>query len=147
SHINLNIACDMASLPYCQPCYHYVINPIAREKFESAYGVTIDENPGLNNIQMLCSIEERKMKAMYLVGESMSLVDSDANHVDKVLSELEFFVIQDIFFSRTAQYADVILPAAPSLEKEGTFTNTERRVQRLYQALPNLGDSKPDWWI
>src|SRR5699024_2165970 len=65
----------------------------------------------------------------------------------KVLSELEFFVVQDIFFSRTAQYADVILPAAPSLEKEGTFTNTERRVQRLYQALPNLGDSKPDWWI
>src|SRR5699024_8849696 len=93
------------------------------------------------------SIEEGKMKAMYLVGEDMALVDSDANHVDKVLSELEFFVVQDIFFSRTAQYADVILPADPSLEKEGTFTNTERRVQRLYQALPNIGDSKPEWWI
>lgn len=146
-HNNVQGACDMGSLPGWLPGYQHVSDPIVREKFESAYGVTIDENPGLNNIQMLGSIEAGKMKAMYLVGEDMALVDSDANHVDKVLSELEFFVVQDIFFSRTAQYADVILPAAPSLEKEGTFTNTERRVQRLYQALPNLGDSKPDWWI
>ena len=146
-HNNVQGACDMGSLPGWLPGYQHVSDPVVREKFESAYGVTIDENPGLNNIQMLGSIEEGKMKAMYLVGEDMALVDSDANHVDKVLSELEFFVVQDIFFSRTAQYADVILPAAPSLEKEGTFTNTERRVQRLYQALPNLGDSKPDWWI
>jgi len=84
---------------------------------------------------------------MYLVGEDMALVDCDANHVDKVLSQLDFFVVQDCFLSRTAQYADVILPAAPSLEKEGTFTNTERRVQRLYQVLPTLGESKADWEI
>lgn len=87
------------------------------------------------------------MKAMYLVGEDMALVDSNANHVHDILSSLDFFVVQDIFLSRTAQYADVILPAVPSLEKDGTFTNTERRVQRLYQALPTLGDAKPDWWI
>jgi formate dehydrogenase major subunit len=84
---------------------------------------------------------------MYLVGEDMALVDSNANHVHEILSNLDFFVVQDIFLSRTAQYADVVLPAVPSLEKDGTFTNTERRVQRLYQALPTLGDSKPDWWI
>lgn len=146
-HNNVQGACDMGSLPGWLPGYQHVSDATAREKFEKAYGVTIDENPGLDNIRMLQSIEAGKMKAMYLVGEDMALVDSDANHVDKVLSELEFFVVQDIFFSRTAQYADVILPAAPSLEKEGTFTNTERRVQRLYQALPTLGDSKPDWWI
>ena len=87
------------------------------------------------------------MKAMYLVGEDMALVDSNANHVHEVLSSLDFFVVQDVFLSKTAQYADVVLPAAPSLEKEGTFTNTERRVQRLYQVLPTLGDAKPDWWI
>lgn len=146
-HNNVQGACDMGSLPGWLPGYQHVSDATAREKFETAYGVTIDENPGLDNIRMLQSIEEGKMKAMYLVGEDMALVDSDANHVDKVLSDLDFFVVQDIFFSRTAQYADIILPAAPSLEKEGTFTNTERRVQRLYQALPTLGDSKPDWWI
>ena len=84
---------------------------------------------------MLIAIEKGEMKAMYLVGEDMALVDSDANHVHKVLSNLDFFVVQDIFLSRTAQYADVVLPAAPSLEKDGTFTNTERRVQRLYTSI------------
>ncbi len=111
------------------------------------YGVKIDSEPGLNNIEMLHAIDEGKMKAMYLVGEDMALVDSNANHVHEVLSSLDFFVVQDVFLSKTAQYADVVLPAAPSLEKEGTFTNTERRVQRLYQVLPTLGDAKPDWWI
>lgn len=107
----------------------------------------IDGKPGLDNIQMLHAIEEGKMRAMYLVGEDMALVDSNSNHVHDILSSLDFFVVQDIFLSKTAQYADVVLPATPSLEKDGTFTNTERRVQRLYQALPPLGDSKPDWWI
>ena len=118
-----------------------------RVKFETAYGVKIDSEPCLNNIEMLHAIDEGKMKAMYLVGEDMALVDSNANHVHEVLSSLDFFVVQDVFLSKTAQYADVVLPAAPSLEKEGTFTNTERRVQRLYQVLPTLGDAKPDWWI
>jgi len=87
------------------------------------------------------------MKAMYIVGEDMALVDSNANRVHDILSSLDFLVVQDMFLSKTAQYADVVLPASASLEKEGTFTNTERRVQRLYQALPPLGDAKPDWVI
>nr|WP_241993975.1 formate dehydrogenase subunit alpha [Mesobacillus foraminis] len=146
-HNNVQGACDMGTLPAWLPGYQHITDDDARAKFEKAYGVKIDGKPGLDHIQMLKAIENGHMKAMYLVGEDMALVDANANHVDEVLSSLEFFVVQDIFMSRTAQYADVILPAAPSLEKEGTFTNTERRVQRLYQALPALGDSRPDWWI
>ncbi|WP_156735693.1 formate dehydrogenase subunit alpha [Bacillus velezensis] len=146
-HNNVQGACDMGTLPGWLPGYQHITDDEARAKFEKAYGVEIDGKPGLDNIEMLHAIEEGKMKAMYLVGEDMALVDSNANHVHDILSSLDFFVVQDIFLSRTAQYADVILPAVPSLEKDGTFTNTERRVQRLYQALPTLGDAKPDWWI
>ncbi|WP_394121936.1 formate dehydrogenase subunit alpha [Planococcus donghaensis] len=146
-HNNVQGACDMGSLPGWLPGYQHVTDDNARQKFERAYGVKIDDKPGMDNIQMLQAVDEGIMKAMYVVGEDMALVDSNANHVDEVLAKLDFFVVQDIFFSRTAQYADVILPAAPSLEKDGTFTNTERRVQRLYKALPELGQSKADWWI
>ncbi len=146
-HNNVQGACDMGTLPSWLPGYQHITDDGARAKFEKAYGVKIDGTPGLNNIEMLHAIEEGKMKAMYLVGEDMALVDSNANYVHEVLSQLDFFVVQDIFFSRTAQYADVILPGVPSLEKNGTFTNTERRVQRLYQSLPELGDTKQDWWI
>ncbi|MFC9539423.1 formate dehydrogenase subunit alpha [Lysinibacillus sp. NPDC056959] len=146
-HNNVQGACDMGTLPNLLPGNQKVIDDEARKKFEEAYGVKIKPEPGRTNMAMLDAIMEGKMKAMYLVGEDMALVDCDANHVDKVLSHLDFFVVQDCFLSRTAQYADVILPAAPSLEKEGTFTNTERRVQRLYQVLPTLGESKADWEI
>ncbi|PEP69099.1 formate dehydrogenase subunit alpha [Bacillus pseudomycoides] len=146
-HNNVQGACDMGTLPGWLPGYQHITDDVVRAKFEIAYGVKIDNKPGLNNIQMLHAIEEEKMKAMYLVGEDMALVDSNANHVHEVLSSLDFFVVQDVFLSKTAQYADVVLPATPSLEKEGTFTNTERRVQRLYQVLPTLEDAKPDWWI
>lgn len=146
-HNNVQGACDMGTLPGWLPGYQHVTDGSARKKFEKAYGVEIDSKPGLDNIQMLHSVEEGVMKAMYIVGEDMALVDSNANYVHDVLSNLDFLVVQDVFFSRTAQYADVIFPAVPSLEKDGTFTNTERRVQRLYKALPELGDAKADWWI
>lgn len=84
---------------------------------------------------------------MYVKGEEMGLVDSNINHVHAAYEKLDFFVVQDIFLSRTAEFADVVLPASPSLEKEGTFTNTERRIQRLYQVFEPLGESKPDWQI
>ncbi len=146
-HNNVQGACDMGSLPGWLPGYQHVTDDAARVKFEQAYGVKIDDRPGMDNIQMLEAVNEGKMRAMYIVGEDMALVDSNANYVHDTLSKLDFLVVQDILFSRTAQYADVILPAVPSLEKDGTFTNTERRVQRLYQALPELGDAKADWWI
>lgn len=96
---------------------------------------------------MVEGVHEGQLKAMYLKGEDMGLVDSNINYVQSAFEKLDFFVVQDIFLSRTAEFADVVLPASPSLEKEGTFTNTERRIQRLYQAFEPLGDSKPDWQI
>ena len=89
--------------------------------------------PGLDNHLMIDAIHDGRLKAMYVFGEELSLVDSNANYVSAALSKLDFFVMQEIFFSETCRFADVILPASPSLEKEGTFTSTERRIQRLYQ--------------
>ncbi|TKI95381.1 oxidoreductase, partial [Bacillus wiedmannii] len=103
-HNNVQGACDMGTLPGWLPGYQHVTNDMERAKFEMAYGVKINSEPGLNNIEMLHAIDEGKMKAMYLVGEDMALVDSNANHVHEVLSSLDFFVVQDVFFSKTAQY-------------------------------------------
>ncbi|MGB6160736.1 MAG: molybdopterin dinucleotide binding domain-containing protein, partial [Acidobacteriaceae bacterium] len=97
--------------------------------------------------QMIDAIHEGKLKAMYIFGEEMSLVDSNSNYVDAALAKVDFLVIQEIFFSETCRFADVILPACPSLEKEGTFTSTERRIQRLYEVFEPLGESRPDWQI
>ncbi|HSU79988.1 MAG TPA: formate dehydrogenase subunit alpha [Candidatus Angelobacter sp.] len=146
-HNNVQGACDMGTLPPWLPGYQHVSNDEARARYEKAYGVPISPKPGKDNIQMLDAIERGELKGMYIVGEDMAWVDSNANHVQELLSQLDFLVVQDVFLSQTAQFADVILPAAPSLEKDGTFTNTERRVQRLYKVLEPMGDSKPDWWI
>jgi formate dehydrogenase major subunit len=102
---------------------------------------------GLENHEMVEAIQEGKLKAMYLIGEEMSIVDSNAHYVGDAFAKLDFFVVQDIFFSNTCRYADVVLPGAPSLEKEGTFTSTERRIQRLYEVLEPLEGCKPDWKI
>ena len=96
---------------------------------------------------MIDAIHDGSLKSMYMFGEEISLVDSNANYVAAALAKLDFFVLQEIFFSQTCRYADVILPASPSLEKEGTFTSTERRIQRLYRVMEPLGDSRPDWEI
>lgn len=146
-HNNVQGACDMATLPNWLPGYQAISDDALRAKFEREYGVSIPKEPGLNNIAMLIAAEAGKLRGMYVMGEEMALVDSNANHVQHILANLDFLVVQDMFLTKTARFADVILPAAPSLEKEGTFTNTERRIQRLYEVMPPLGDSKPDWWI
>src|SRR5712675_3192879 len=96
---------------------------------------------------MVDAIDQGRLKSLYLIGEEMSIVDSNANYVQEAFSKLDFFVVQDIFFSTTCRFADVVLPASPSLEKEGTFTSTERRIQRLYQVFEPLQGSRPDWKI
>ncbi|WP_144449424.1 formate dehydrogenase subunit alpha [Halalkalibacter nanhaiisediminis] len=146
-HNNVQGASDFGSMPDRFPGYEKVTDDEVRSKYEKNWGVTIPKEPGLNNHEMISAVHEGNLKVMYLKGEDMGLVDSNINYVHEAFEKLDFFVVQDIFLSKTAEFADVVLPAAPSLEKEGTFTNTERRVQRLYQALEPLGDSKPDWEI
>lgn len=146
-HNNVQGASDHGSMPNNLTGYQSVNDPGVRAKFEAAWNTKLPTNKGLDNHEMVDAIYDGKLKAMLLVGEEMALVDSNANYVQEGFSQLEFFVVQDIFFSHTCRYADVILPGAPSLEKEGTFTSTERRVQRLYQVLEPLGNSRPDWQI
>jgi formate dehydrogenase major subunit len=146
-HNNVQGASDHGAMPNYLPGYQPVDDTTARRKFERAWNATLPVAPGLNNHQMIDAILGGRLKSMYVFGEEMSLVDSNANYVAKALSKLEFFVVQDIFFTETCRFADVILPASPSLEKEGTFTSTERRIQRLYQVLEPLGESRPDWRI
>src|ERR1700687_1378908 len=146
-HNNVQGASDHGSTPNMLPGYQLVSNPEVRQRFEAGWEVKLPSTKGLDNHQMVEAIHSRKLKAMYLVGEEMSIVDSNANYVADAFAKLGFFVVQDIFFSNTCRYADVVLPGAPSLEKEGTFTSTERRVQRLYEVLEPLEGCRPDWKI
>jgi formate dehydrogenase major subunit len=146
-HNNVQGASDHGSMPNTLPGYQSVDDPAIRARFEAAWGVTLPTAKGLNNHQMVEAIHSGTLKAMYIIGEEMSIVDSNANRVSAAFEKLDFFVVQDIFFSTTCRFADVVLPAAPSLEKEGTFTSTERRIQRLYQVLEPLDGCRPDWRI
>lgn len=146
-HNNVQGACDFGTMPAWLPGYEPIQDDQVRARYEKAWGVTLASEPGMDNHQMVEGIDKGKLKALYLFGEDMAIVDSNINFVDSALEKLDFFVVQDVFFSKTAQFADVVLPAAPSLEKEGTFTNTERRIQRFYQVFEPMGDAKPDWLI
>ncbi|MET3507087.1 formate dehydrogenase subunit alpha [Halalkalibacter oceani] len=146
-HNNVQGACDFGTMPAWMPGYEPVESDEVRARYEKAWGTPLPKKPGLNNHQIVETIHSGKIKGMYLFGEEMGLVDSNINYVHEAFEKLDFFVVQDIFFSKTAQFADVVLPAAPSLEKDGTFTNTERRIQRLYKVFEPLGESKPDWEI
>src|SRR2546423_7838865 len=144
---NVQGASDHGSMPNNFPGYQSVDNPQIRQRFEEPWAVKLPTSKGLDNHEMVDAIQQGKLKGMYLIGEEMSLVDSNVNYVQAAFSKLDFFVVQDIFFSKTCQFADVILPAAPSLEKEGTFTSTDRRIQRLYQVFEPLAGTRPDWRI
>jgi formate dehydrogenase major subunit len=146
-HNNVQGASDMGAMPNNFPGYQSVEDAAIRQRFETAWGVTLPPKRGLDNHQMIDAVYDGRLRAMYLAGEDMISADANANHVAGGFEKLDFFVVQDIFFTETCRYADVVLPGAPALEKDGTFTSTERRVQRLYQALPELGDSRADWKI
>jgi len=144
---NVQGACDVGALPNVFPGYQAVGNEILKEKFEAAWGVSLNPTPGKTLTEIMPLAHEGKVKAMYLMGENPSLSDPDASHVREAMQRLEFFVVQDIFLNETALLADVVLPACSFAEKDGTFTNTERRVQRVRKAIEPVGDSRPDWWI
>jgi formate dehydrogenase major subunit len=146
-HNNVQGAGDIGAAPNEFPGYQSVDVPENRAKFEKAWGVSLPGVVGMNNHEMVDAMLKGQMRALYVAGEDMISADSNANNVAAAFGKLELFVVQDIFFSETCRYADVVLPASPALEKDGTFTNTERRIQRFYQALPELGDSKADWKI
>ena len=144
---NVQGACDMGALPTVYPGYQAVTDPNLRQKFEDAWGVSLSPTAGLALTEIFPAVLEGNIKAMYLVGENPVLSDPDSKHVREALDKLDFLVVQDIFLTETARLADVVLPAASFAEKDGTFTNTERRVQRVRQAIEPIGDSRPDWWI
>jgi formate dehydrogenase major subunit len=146
-HNNVQGVSDMGAVPDRVSGYQSIADPEVHSRFEKSWNATFPTTRGLDNHEMVDAIFDGKLKAMYLYGEEMTLVDANANLVGDAFSKLEFFVVQDIFFSDTCRYADVVLPAAPSLEKEGTFTNTERRIQRLYEVFEPLSGTKPDWQI
>ena len=144
---NVQGACDLAALPNVYPGYQKVDDPAIQEKFEKGWGVKLSDKPGLTVVEMMNAAAEGKVKAIYLMGENPMLSDPDLNHVEEGLRNLEFMVVQDIFLSETAQLADVVLPAKAFAEKEGTFTNTERRVQLLRAGVEAPGQARLDWEI
>lgn len=146
-HNNVQGASDFGSMPNVFSGYQKVDDEAVRAKFAADWGVTLPVTTGKDNHQMIDAILEDKLKVLYIKGEDTITSDSNANYVASALSKLEFFIVQDINFSETCRYADLVLPAAASLEKEGTFTSTERRIQRIYKALEPLGESKADWEI
>lgn len=143
---NVQGAGDMGALPNLLPGYAKLKTEKAR-KIEKTWGGKIPDNEGLTVVEMMHAASKGMIKGMYIMGENPAVSDPNQKHVIKSLKNLEFLVVQDLFMSETAQLADVVLPAASSLEKEGTFTNTERRVQLLHRVVEPVGDTKPDWWI
>ena len=146
-HNNVQGASDFGSMPDVFPGYQKIDDTDIRAKFEAAWGVALPTTDGYDNHDMIRAIRDGKLKSMYIKGEDTITSDANAGDVAKALAECEFLVIQDINFSETCRYADIVLPAAASLEKEGTFVSTERRIQRLYKAMEPIGESKADWEI
>jgi len=144
---NVQGSCDMGALPNLLPGYQAVINPDLRHKFEDLWGCSLPDKPGLTVVEMMNAALEGRIKAMFIMGENPCLSDPDIQHVVQALEALDFLVVQDIFLTETAALADVVLPASSSLEKDGTFTNTERRVQRIRKAVNPPGLARPDWSI
>ncbi len=144
---NVQGACDMGALPVVFPGYQPVAVEANRQKFAVAWGVEkMPDKPGLT-VGELIESAGNSIKALYIMGENPVMSDPDADQVLHELESLDFLVVQDIFLTETAQFADVVLPAASFAEKDGTFSNTERRVQLVRKAIEPIGDSKPDWEI
>jgi len=144
---NVQGACDMGALPNVFPGYQGVAAAELRDKFEKAWGCSLPSEPGLVLTEMFDAVLAGKVKAIYLMGENPVISDPDAKHIVEALEKVEFLIVQDIFMTETARYADVVLPGASFAEKDGTFVNTERRVQRVRKAIEPVGESKADWQI
>ena len=144
---NVQGACDMGGLPNVFPAYQPVTSDEARARFEKAWGASLSGKVGKTVVEVMNSAHAGEIKGVYVMGENLMLSDPDLHHVEEALKKLDILVVQDIFMSETARYADVVLPSACFAEKDGTFSNTERRVQRVRKAVEAPGEAKPDWLI
>jgi formate dehydrogenase alpha subunit len=144
---NVQGACDMGGLPNVFTGYQPVADEAANKKFSEAWGKDLPKKPGLTILDMFHAIEAGTVKALYVVGENPLVTDPDLRHVEAALKHLDIFIVQDIFLTQTAKLADVVLPGTSFAEKDGTFSNTERRVLLVRQAIPPVGESRPDWVI
>ena len=144
---NVQGACDLGALPNVYPGYQSVEDPAIRQKFEKAWGEALSPTKGLTVVEMMHAVESGDIKALYIMGENPALSDPNLNRTRKSLQDVGFLVVQDIFLSETAEFADVILPSVCFAEKDGTFTNTERRVQRVRKAVNPPGEARSDWRI
>jgi formate dehydrogenase alpha subunit len=144
---NVQGSCDMGGLPNVYTGYQRVDDEAVRQQFEKAWGVPLSSRPGLTLMEMMKGIAEGKVKALFIVGENPLLSDPDAGKVKEELKHLDLLVVQDIFLSETAELAHVVLPGVSFAEKDGTYTNTERRVQRVRKAIGPVGNARPDWEI
>ncbi len=144
---NVQGACDVGGLPDVYPGYQHVTDQKIKEQFEKAWGVKLDDKEGLTVVEIMHAALKGTVRGLYIMGENPALSDPNINHVREALDKIEFLVVQDIFLTETAKYADVILPGVSFAEKDGTFTNTERRVQRVRKAIEPEGNRKQDWEI
>ena len=144
---NVQGACDMGGLPNVYPAYQTVTNPGARKMFETAWGVPLSDKVGMTATEMIPGVLQNKTHALYILGEDPIMSDPDTGHIRKCLDAVDFLVLQEIFPSETSQYADILLPGVSFAEKEGTYTNTERRIQKVQKAIEPLGEAHPDWQI
>ncbi len=144
---NVQGACDLGGLPNVYSGYQRVTDPNVQGKFQELWGGAASLEVGLTVTEMSEAAHAGTLKAMYIMGENPMLSDPDVQHLEESLKRLGFLVVQDIFMTETAQLAHLVLPGASFAEKEGTFTGTDRRVQRVRQAIPPLGEAKADWEI
>ncbi|MCF8297199.1 MAG: formate dehydrogenase subunit alpha [Saprospiraceae bacterium] len=144
---NVQGACDLGALPNVYTGYQKVNNPDVQKKFEKAWNTDLSAKVGITHTEIFDEIYNGKIKAMYQIGENPVISEANSKHVVEALKKIDFFVAQDIFQTESTAFAHVILPAASFAENDGSFTNTERRVQRVRKAIEPIGDSKPDWWI
>ena len=147
---NVQGACDLGGLPDVYPGYQKVFVPEIREKFANAWGLQPEDlydKVGMTVTEMMPAAAAGDLKAFYILGEDPIMSDPDTNHIRHCLETCDFVLLQEIFPSETAPYADVLLPGASFAEKIGTFTNTERRIQRVNKAIESPGEAQPDWWI
>jgi formate dehydrogenase major subunit len=144
---NVQGASDVALIPMFYPDYQSVENPAVREKFEALWQTPLDPKRGLTVVEIMDAVHAGEIRGMYIMGENPAMSDPDVQHARAALSKLEHLVVQDIFLTETAKYADVVLPASAWPEKDGTVSNTNRQVQMGRAALPLPGNTRLDWWI